>query len=211
MNNQQTAAAAKSKVSLSQRDRIRTISKISILAAIAFVLMMLEFPLPLMPAFLKFDFSDLPALLAAFSMGPLAGTAVELIKNVLHLPFTQTMMVGELANFIIGSSLVVSAGLVYRYRKTLLGAALGMLAGTAAMTVAGSLFNYYVNIPFYLNVMNFPMEAIIGMAKAAGNHKVTDLGSLILWVFVPFNIFKGVVISALTGIVYKPLSPLLHK
>lgn len=211
MNKEQTATVEKMKNGITQRERVRTIAKIAILSAIAFVLMMLEFPLPLMPAFLKFDFSDLPALLAAFSMGPLAGATVELIKNVLHLPFTQTMMIGELANFLIGASLVVTAGFIYQSKKTIRGAISGMLAGTAAMTVVGALFNYYINIPFYLNVMNFPLEAIIGMANAAGNTKVTDLGSLILWVFVPFNIFKGLIISLLTGLVYKPLSPLLHK
>lgn len=187
------------------------IAKAGILSAAAIALMYFEFALPLFPAFLKFDFADIPALLAAFSMGPWAGIAVQFVRNLVHLPATNTMMVGELANFVMGSFFVGVAGLFYRRMKTRKGALLAMAAGTVSLTVSGALINYFFTIPFYIAVMGFSMDAIIGMTKTAGNTLVKDLPSLILWVFVPFNILKGTVVSVLVGLIYKKLSPLLHR
>ncbi len=187
------------------------IAKTGVLSAVAIALMYLEISLPLFPAFLKFDFSEIPALLAAFAMGPLAGIAVELVKNIAHLPATHTLMVGELANFVMGSFFVGVAGLLYQRMKTRKGAVISMAAGTVSLTVSGALINYFFTIPFYVSVMGFSMEAIVGMTQAAGNTLVTDLPTLILWVFVPFNIMKGVVVSLIVGLIYKKLSPLLHR
>lgn len=205
--------AALKKTDISQHhSRVLWLAKVAVLSAIAFVLMLLDFSLPiLIPGFLKFDFSEIAALLAAFSMGPVAGIAVELIKNVLHLPFTSTMMVGELANFLVGSVFVFTAGLIYKRHKDKKHAILGMVYGVLAFTVFGALFNYFINIPFYINVMGFPENAIIKMSNAVGNKMVHDLTSLIIWVFVPFNLFKGIVISILVGLMYKKVSPLLHQ
>lgn len=205
------AEACNEKELLAKRNSSRTVAKIGILSALAFILMLLEFSVPLMPAFLKFDFSEVPALLASFSMGPLAGIIVEAIKNLLHVPFTHTMAVGELANFLIGSTFVGIAGIFYKKNKTKKSAFMGMALATLGMTVVGALFNYFINIPFYTNVMGLELGAIIGMASAAGNKMVTDLPSLITWVFVPFNIVKGIIISLIVGFLYKPLSPLLKK
>lgn len=195
----------------SQRSRIKNLTKIALLGAIAAILMIWEFPIPFMPVFLKFDFGDVPAVLATFSMGPLAGIAVQLIKNVVHLPMSSTMMVGELANFLIGSALVGVAGVIYQKRRTFQGAVLALACGTLAMTVVGALFNHFINIPFYIRVMGFKAEDIVGAARGAGNTLVTDLKTLILWVFVPFNIFKGLVVSLISSLIYKPLSPILKK
>lgn len=201
--------ASKNAVLSSNKERIHNISRIAILSAIAFILMYLEFSLPLMPVFLKFDFSEIPVLLAAFSMGPWAGVIVELIKNLLHLPFTHTAMTGEFANFIVGSAFVLTASYIYHRHKTHKSAIIGMLCGTIAMALAGCLVNYYMNIPFYINAMGMRLEDIIGATNAVGNTMVTDLRSLILWVFLPFNIFKGLIISLAVNYLYKPLSPLL--
>ncbi|NLA72032.1 MAG: ECF transporter S component [Clostridiaceae bacterium] len=187
------------------------IAKTGILSAAALALMYLEISLPLFPAFLKFDFSEIPALLAAFALGPLAGITVELIKNIGHLPATHTLMVGELANFIMGSMFVGTAGLIYKYRKTRGGAIISMGAGTVALTVSGALINYFVTIPFYITVMGLPMTGIVAATHAAGNMMVKDLATLILWVFIPFNLLKGIVISVIVGLIYKKLSPLLHR
>lgn len=192
-------------------NRTMWLAKTGILAAAAIALMYLEISLPLFPTFLKFDFSEIPALLAAFAMGPLSGIMVELIKNIGHLPATHTLMVGELANFIMGSFFVGTAGLIYKYRKTRGGAIISMAAGTLALTLSGALINYFVTIPFYVSVMGLSMEGIIAATKAAGNHMVSDLKSLILWVFIPFNILKGLVVSVIVTLIYKKLSPLLHR
>lgn len=191
--------------------RTRWIAKTGILSAAAIALMYLEFSLPFFPGFLKFDFSEVPALLATFSMGPLTGIVVEFIKNLAHLPASHTAMVGELANFIMGSAFVGVAGLIYRYNKTKKGAMISLTAGTAALTISGCLVNYFISIPFYINAMGFSMDAIKGAAHAAGNPFVNDMTTLIFYVFVPFNILKGLVISIIISLIYKKLSPLLHR
>ena len=105
------------------------------LSAVAVVLMYLEIPIPIMPGFIKFDFSDLPALLGAYALGPVAGIIICLIKNVVHLAASQSMLVGELSNFILGSVFVFTAGIVYKKKKSKTGALLGGLCGAMAMGV----------------------------------------------------------------------------
>ena len=191
--------------------KVRWLAKAGILTAVAVVLLYLEIPLPLLPDFLKFDFSEVPVLLAAYSMGPLAAIAIEFVKNLIHLPFTMTGGIGELANFLVGACFVGTAGWVYKVRKTRKGAVAAMGFGTLALIVAGVVINYFITLPFYINVMEFPLEAIIAMTTSAGNTIVDGMFTLLLYVFVPFNLFKGVVISLLVYLLYKRLSPLLHK
>jgi len=195
---------------LSRKQKTNFIAKTGILAAVAIVLMYLEFPLPFMPGFLKFDFSEIPVLLAAFALGPLSAVIIELIKNLAHFPTTQTSGIGELANFLIGCALVVPAGIIYRRNKSKKSAIIAMLTGTLVMTLFASLANYFVLIPFYIQI-GFPLEAIIGMVSEAGNHLVHDFKTLIVYVFVPFNLFKGFVVSIIVAIIYKRLSHVLHK
>lgn len=193
------------------RNIARWVAKTGILASVAILLMFFEMVIPLMPAFLKFDFSEIAVLLAAFSLGPWTAVLVELIKNLAHLPSTGTSGVGELANFFVGSAFVLTAGLYYRGHKNRMGAFIAMALGTVVMTVVASFLNYFFLIPFYVNTQGWPLDALIDMSRAAGNTLVTDLKSLITFVFVPFNIFKGIVISAIVALLYKRLSPLLHK
>jgi len=193
------------------RNTARFVAKAGILAAIAILLMYLELALPLMPSFLKFDFSEIAVLLAAFAMGPMSAILIELVKNLAHLASSATSGVGELANFIIGSFFVGTAGFFYKYRKNRKGAFIGMFAGTLVMTAAACLINYFFMIPFYVSVMGFPLQAIIGMTQSVGNTLVTNLETLILFVFVPFNLFKGFVVSVIVALIYKRVSPLLHR
>lgn len=195
---------------MTSKQRNNWIAKSGILAAAAIVLMFLEMPLPLMPVFLKFDFSEVPVLLAAFALGPISAVIVELIKNLVHLPFTQSGGVGEVANFFIGSAFVVPAAILYRRHKSKSGAIVGMVIGTLIMTLFASVVNYYVMIPFYIKVVGFPLEVIIGMSKEAGNKMVIDLKTLIVFVFVPFNLFKGFIVSLIVGLIYKRISRFLH-
>lgn len=197
--------------SFTTKQKTNWIAKTGILAAAAIILMILEFPLPLMPGFLKFDVSEVPVLLAAFALGPWSAVIIELIKNLVHYPLSGTFGVGELANFIVGCAFVVPAGILYRLRHDKKTAILGMIVGTLSMTIVGCLMNYYFMIPFYVKAMNFPMEAIIEGAKAVGNLSVKDLPTLIVFVFAPFNLFKGIVVSFIVALIYKRISPLLHK
>lgn len=189
------------------QNKTRVLVKTAMLSVIAFVLMMLESQVPFFPEFLKIDLSDLPALIGGLAMGPLAGVAVEAVKNILHLLMTTTGGVGELANFLIGSSLVVPAALLYRYKRTKTMALAGLLIGVVTMAAAGALANYYLLLPFYSTF--FPLEAVIAMSAKA-NPAIKDMGSLILYGIIPFNLLKGLVLSILTLAVYKRISRVLH-
>ncbi|MBO5364651.1 MAG: ECF transporter S component [Clostridia bacterium] len=178
-------------------------------AAISFVLMLLDFSLPIAPAFIKLDLSDLPALILAFSFGPFAGLLTELVKNLLHLLVTTTAGVGELSNFLLGCAFVVPAGLIYQRKKTRKMALLAMLAGTVCYSLVGIFSNYFIMFPFYTKVSGIPMEAIIGMCQKVLPF-VDNQWKVILLSVTPFNILKGLLVSLVTFLIYKRISPLLR-
>ncbi|WP_298839208.1 ECF transporter S component [Clostridium sp.] len=185
--------------------------KISLLAVIAFLLMYIELPIPIFPSFLKIDISDLPALLGAFALGPIAGVIIELVKNILHGVFAgSTALVGELANFLVGSCLVLVSGYIYKVRKSKGGAMVGLLIGTIVMSVFAAILNYFVVLPLYETVLGFPITAVVAMGSKINNN-ITNLNSFVVWMIIPFNILKGVVLSAMTLALYKSVSPILHK
>ncbi len=185
----------------------KTLVKISILSVMAYILIALEFPLPIFPGFLKIDLSDVPALIGAFAMGPVAGTLIVLIKAFLHfITKTQTGGVGEFANFIIGASYIIPASIIYNYKKDKMHAIIGVAVGTIAMCIVGVMANIYIIIPFYSKL--FPLEAIIGMGTAV-NSRIVDLNTLVLYGITPFNILKGFLIGIITMLVYKKIAPLL--
>jgi riboflavin transporter FmnP len=190
---------------------VRTLVKISILGAFAFLIMLIEFPIPFFAGFLQMDFSDVPALIGGFAMGPWAGVAIELVKNILHAMFkNETALIGETANFITGSLLVLGACTIYSSRKNLKTAITGLVIGTLLMATVMSIVNYYVIIPLYVKVLHFPMDAIIGMGSAV-NSSIVDLKTLVALSVLPFNLFKGIVVSLVTLLLYKRLSPILHR
>lgn len=181
--------------------------KISILSVIAYVIMLVEIPVFFFPGFLQIDFSDLPALIGGLALGPAAGVMVEIIKNLLHfITKNQTGGVGELANFIVGSALILPASIMYMKNKTKKSAMTGMVIGIVAMGIFGALANYFILLPFYAKMM--PIEEIIAWSAAA-NGAIVDMKTLILYAVVPFNILKGIMVTILTGILYKRISPIL--
>lgn len=186
--------------------------KIALLSAIAFILMLFQFPLPIFPGFLQIDFSDLPALLGAFALGPFAGMVIEALKNLLHalIKGTQTGGVGELSNFIVGSALVVPAGFVYLKQKTKKGAVKGLVVGVLSMAVIASLSNYFLVLPLYQKVLGMPLEIIVESSSKV-NSAIVDLRSLIIYGIMPFNLVKGTATAIVTILLYKRLSWLLRK
>ena len=192
---------------------IRRIASCAILSAMAAILMYLEISPSLLllpfPDFLKFDLSEIPVLIGTFALGPVWGVVIELLKNLLHLPASGTMGVGEFSNFLTGSIFVLTAGLIYRKVRTKKGAAISMIIATIVLSAASVPVNYFINLPFYAKAFNFPLEAIIA-ASAKVNPLVKDTVSLLLAVFVPFNLFKGTVVSLITFFVYKPISKLIN-
>ena len=186
---------------------IRYITVTAIMSAVAVVLQLLEFPLPfLIPPFIKFDFSELPALISSFAMGPLSGILVCLIKNLVKLLTSSTGGVGELANFLIGIFLVGTAGFIYKYKRTRKGAFIACLAGSLAMAVMSIPVNYFISYPVYTKFM--PLDTIIGMYQELNPNVDGLLGCLIVF-NLPFTFLKGAADSLITFFIYKYLSPII--
>ena len=181
----------------------------AMLAAMSAALMFFEFPLAFIaPEFYKLDFSEIPVLVGTFSMGPLAGVAIEFIKILVKLLIkgTTTGCVGELGNFLIGCSFVLPAGLIYKFKKNRKAAIAGMTAGTLFMAVVGILLNTFVLVPMYSAFM--PMEEIIKMGQAI-IPAIESTFTFCLFCVGPFNLVKGVIISIIVFFIYKPLSRLI--
>ncbi|MBW9150334.1 ECF transporter S component [Clostridium sp. CM028] len=192
-------------------EKLVKLIKISLLSVMAFLLMYIELPIPIFPDFLKIDISDLPALLGAFALGPIAGVVIELFKNILHgMLATKTAFVGEVANFLVGSCLVLVSGYIYKARKSKGGAIAGLLIGVICMSFFAGILNYFVVLPLYEKVLGFPVASVIEMGSKI-NHNIVDLNSFIIWSIIPFNLLKGMVLSAMTLALYKSVSPILHK
>ena len=194
-----------------ERTRTKRIALIGIFSAIAAVLMYLEIPLWFAPPFYKIDFSEVPVLICACAYGPVAGIIAEFLKVVLKLFLkgTSSAFVGDLANFIIGSTMILPASIIYHIRKTRKTALFGMASGTVIMTAFGSVFNAVYLLPTFSVLYGMPLEAMIGMGTAI-NANITDLTSLVLFAVAPFNLLKGVTVSTVTFLLYKKISPLIH-
>ena len=202
----------KNEISVKQRGNAKLIAKVGVLSAVATVLMLLEFPLWFAPNFYELDFSEVPVLLGTFALGPSAGVAIEFVKILLNfvLNGTDTGGIGELANFIVGCSFILPAGYMYKHKKSFNTAILGLLAGTLSLAAVGSLMNYYVLLPVYAKVYGAPIQAFINMGNVL-NPAITNLKTFVLYAVVPFNIFKGIVVSSITLLIYKKISPILHR
>lgn len=188
------------------------VSYTAMFACLAGVLMLVEIPLFFAPVFYKMDLSEMPVLICTFYLGPVAGVAAELVKVLVKLVLkgTSTAFVGDYANFVVGCSFILPASLVYHARPGRKTALLGMAVGTLVMTVCGSAFNAFYLLPKFAALYGMPMEAIIGMGTKV-NAAINSVSTLVLFAVVPFNLLKGAVVSALTFVLYKRISPLLHK
>lgn len=186
---------------------VKKLVMIALFGALATVVMMWKFPIPLAPSFYKFEFSEVITLLGAYILGPVSGVVIELIKCLLNLLIdgTTTAYVGEISNFVIGCSLIVPASILMRKMKGIKGLVLGGVVGIISVTVVAALLNYFVLIPAYVSVAGYPMDAIIGMA-ASIYPSIDDLFGLIILCTVPFNLLKGCV-SVLAGVLIAKALP----
>lgn len=187
------------------------ITMIGLFAALAMILHIFDFPvLFLAPGFYKLDFSEIPALVGTFAFGPVAGVMIEFCKILLKLVVkgTSTAFVGDLANFVIGCSLVLPASIIYMFRKTRRNAVVACLAGSVVMTVFGTAFNGVYLLPAFSRLFGMPMEAIIA-AGAEINGNINNVTSFVCFAVAPINLIKSVAASAVTLVIYKPLSPIL--
>jgi riboflavin transporter FmnP len=196
-------------MSATKTKNLRALVVTAIMGAVGFVLMFLEFGVPIMPSFIKFDFSELPALIASFAYGPLYGVAVCFLKNALHLLVTSTAGVGELANFLMGIFFVVPAGWIYRACKNRKSALMGSLVGAVAMGIACVLINYFLIYPIYYKVM-IPEAVILSFYQAILPSMDSIWKSLLIF-NLPFTTVKGLVDALICFLIYKKLSPILKK
>ncbi|WP_294372233.1 ECF transporter S component [uncultured Clostridium sp.] len=168
--------------------------KISLLSAISLVLMYFDFPvIPIFP-WLKVDLSDVPALLGAFGFGPLVGVAIELVKNLLYFFIKGSSIAGVMANFIVGSALILPAGFIYHKKKSKKTAILGMIIGAVIMEIAGIFANIYILLPLY------------GMSMSSA-----ELTQYVTVGLLPFNGVKALMVSVLTYFLYKRVSVSIFK
>ena len=184
----------------------RYLAVTGMLSAIGFILMYIEFSVPIMPSFIKADLSELPALIGAFAYGPSCGVLVCLIKNLLHLTVSTTGGVGELANFILGAVFVGTAGVIYKLKKTKVNAIIASVVGAVLMGIASFPVNLFITYPFYYNFM--PKEAII-TAYQAIIPAMQSIEQCLLCFNVPYTAAKGLISVVITLLVYKHLSPML--
>ena len=198
--NNGTKSAAASKMN------VRYLTVTAMLSAIAFILMFLDFSVPVMPNFIRMDLSELPALIGAFAMGPACGVWVCLVKNLLHLFMTSTGGVGELSNFVLGVAFVLPAGLIYKHKKNKKSAITGALIGALCMALFSFPSNDFVVYQIYTKMM--PMDVIIGAYQAIVP-SVKELWQCLLFFNVPFTFVKGLFSVLITMVVYKKISPIL--
>lgn len=187
---------------------VKSIALIGMLSAIAVVLMLFEIPLWFAPSFYKIDLSEVPVLIGSFAIGPIAGMLIEVVKILLNLLIDGSMTagVGEFANLLIGCALIVPSAMVYQKNRTRKGAVTGMVIGTIAMAVVGGLLNAFLLLPVYSKAFGMPMDALVAMGTAV-NPNITSLSTFVILAVTPFNILKGVIVSLITLLLYKKISP----
>ncbi len=195
------------------RERVLSTRKVAVcgmFAAIAAVLMLFEVPVPFAPPFYGLDISELPALVGAFAFGPVAGVLIEFCKIVLKVLFKQTTtaFVGELANFVVGCSFLLPASGIYLFHKTKKNALLGSVAGTFCMTVFGTAFNAVYLLPKFAQLFGMPLDAIVAMGMEI-NPAIQSITTLVVFAVAPLNLLKGSLVSVITLLIYKKISPVI--
>nr|MDD6335146.1 ECF transporter S component [bacterium] len=184
---------------MAARQNVYWLTKVAMLTAVAVVLKVLQIPMPFLAPWLQLDFGEMPAILAALGLGPLAGLAVVVLTNAIHFLISPVFGgVGQLANILIGTALVIPSGLIYRYRHTFKGALLALVVAYGCMIVMGVVSNLYLLLPAAGLDLNQP------------NPFFPSLSKYIIAGVLPFNAIKGVCVCGLVLLLYKHLSPLLH-
>lgn len=198
------------KTATTKQEKTRKITTVAMLTALAAVLQFIEVPIPIMPEFIKLDFSDLPEIIGAFACGPAAGVLIALLKNIIHILFGSSGAIGELSNFILGAFYALTAGLIYKKMPNIKGAIIAGLAASAVMAVVSFPSNYFIIYPLYYSVMNFPEEAILGMYQLLRPSTGSIAEALVVF-NIPFTFAKGLVCAVLAAMISKPIHKFIAK
>ncbi|MDR1940118.1 MAG: ECF transporter S component [Clostridiales bacterium] len=191
------------------------VAKLAILTAISFIFYLyVKFPLPIFPSFLDIQISELPALIAGFMFGPVEGCVVIILKCLLKMPFSGTMLVGEFGDMLIGMVFVASSSLLYRSSRTKRSAKSALTFGVLAVTFVGILLNSFILIPFYVKFMfGGSWTPLLGMLRPIYPN-ITVENFFTYYIFlgvIPFNLLRGAIIAVLTFFVYKRVGVLFNK
>lgn len=173
--------------------KLRSFVTVGMLSGISFILMLLNFPLPWFPAFLQIDFSDVPALIAAITMGPVAGILVELVKNVLDWVYTgapEGIPVGHMANFVTGMLFIFPAYFVYKKIPSVKGLMIGLIISTIVMSIGMAALNYVAFLPMYTYLLGMPQF---------------DMYETVVLGILPFNIVKGILMFVVMTMLYRTM------
>ncbi len=190
----------------------------AIFSAISFLLMFIEISLPIIPSFIKFDISDLPALIGTFSIGPIYGVLIEFLKNIIHILIcgTSSAGVGEISNFILGAVFCLTTGLIFKSKKIKNSAIIGCILGAIIMGTVSLPLNYFIVYPAYVKFYGMPLDAIIGLYQEilsfiSDKPTQNSLFNCLLIFNVPFTVIKGFINAILCGAMLKPLSKFFKK
>ncbi len=199
-----------------KRMNIKQMSVIAVFSALSVILYYFgKFNLPFFPSWLDIQFSDIPALLVSFMYGPISGVLVIIVRFFCKLPGTSTVGVGEFADVLIGVTLVLVAGLIYKKHKSFKGALCAMGIGMLSATFMATVSNWLILIPAYKGIAGYPQAALTGVMDtiiSGGNGVVTDNNFMAYYLFVgvvPFNLFRYVIVFGITIILYKRLHMLI--
>ncbi len=173
--------------------RNRKLTLMAMLAAMAYVAMLITRPLPAVAGFLSYDLKDVIVAIAGFLLGPAAALAITLVVSLIEmLTVSSTGPIGLLMNVLSTAAFVLPSAIMYRRDRTLRSAALGLVLGVILMAAVMLAWNYIVT-PLYMHV---PRDVVAGM---------------LLPTFLPFNLVKGGLNAGITMLLYKPLSGVLKK
>ena len=171
-------------------DRLRRIVLIALFGAISYVLMLVVH-IPVQ--FLTMDVKDVIITLAGLYFGPLAALALSILVPLLELvTVSSTGLYGLVMNILGTAALSVTASVIYKYKKNILGAIVGLVSGVGLMVAVMMLFNLLVT-PYYMGVT---VEAVQGLIPV---------------LLLPFNVLKGLLNVGLVLLLYKPLSLVMQR
>ena len=184
---------------------VREIVTIGMLAAVSIVLTIIG-RISIVPPVYDLDFSEIPVLIGSFTMGPLAGVAIEAIKAFVDfLMGSHTGGVGEFAQFVMGCSLCVPAGIIYKRKKTKSMAVISLAISVVMLIIVACIMNRYVMLPLY---WGDDLQANIVAMGLSGIDSVTKF---ILLVCAPFNLLKGGLNALIVALIYKKISPIIKR
>lgn len=189
-------------------NKTRMITGCALLIAVAVILQYIEISIPLMPSFIKLDFSDLPELIGSFMYGPIAGILICGIKNLLHIFVSQSGFVGELSNFLLGSVFVGVAGALYKRNKTKKNAFYSGIIGAVCMGLISLPVNYFIIYPMYYTILGFPEVAVLSMYQVINPH-ISNMVEALITFNMPFTVVKGLINVVICMLIYKRLSIVL--